>query len=263
RRSRSGTGTQRPSRSHTSISTACGRSRRTSGATSSPTSMARLPSSSGPSMQATGCQLPMSACSSSTSTTASDGSRSAVRTIFAFDTATSIASCSLVRDDEPIDEVRTQARLVLVAADELLRTAGIEPRELDGIVVGIGPGSFTGIRIGLATARGLALGLDLPVAGVSTLRAFAGGRPVIDARRGQVFVARPEELEVAGSRLVGDGALRYRELFEAHGAEVPPGSDPAHLPAAHLLVAFAEEFGPADAVEPLYLRAPDAKAPAA
>ena len=185
-------------------------------------------------------------------------------TIFAFDTATSIATCSLVRDGEPIDEVRTQARLVLLAADELLRAAAVEPHELDGIVIGTGPGSFTGIRIGLATARGLALALDIPTAGVSTLRAFAGGRPVIDARRGEVFtdgpaVGRPEDLEVAGSLLVGDGAVRYRSVFEANGAEIPDDDDPAHLPAAHLLVAHAESFGPADAVAPLYLRAPDAK----
>ena len=172
-----------------------------------------------------------------------------------------------MRGDEPVDEVRTQPRLVLFAADELLRTAGLEPRELDGIVVGTGPGSFTGIRIGLATARGLALGLGCPVAGVSTLYAFGGGRPVIDARRGQVFVegpaiARPEELDVARSRLVGDGALRYRDVFEAHGAEVPPGGDPAHLPAAHLLVRYAEQYGSAETVEPIYVREPDARAPA-
>ena len=187
-----------------------------------------------------------------------------MRTIFAFDTATSVATCSLVRDGEPVEEIRTEARLVLVAADALLHAAGIEPRELDGVVVGTGPGSFTGIRIGLATARGLSLGLGVPVAGVSTLHAFAGGRPVIDARRGEVFttgpwVSRPEELDVAGSRLVGDGAVRYRELFESGGAEVPPDDDPAHLPASHLLVALAESFGPAGAVEPLYLRLPDAK----
>ena len=87
---------------------------------------------------------------------------------------------------------------------------------------------------------------------------------MIDARRGEVFtdgpaVARPEELDVAGRRLVGDGAVRYRELFEAAGAEVPPDDDPAHLPSAALLVARAGAFGPADAIEPLYLRAPDAK----
>ncbi len=187
-----------------------------------------------------------------------------MRTIFAFDTATSVATCSLVRAGEPPEEVRTEARLVLLAADALLRAAGIEPRELDGVVVGTGPGSFTGIRIGLATARGLALGLGVPVAGVSTLRGYASGRPVIDARRGEVFtdgpsVSRPEDVAVDGSRLVGDGAVRYRTLFEARGAEIPPDDDPAHLPASHLLVAFAESFGRAEAVEPIYLRLPDAK----
>ena len=187
-----------------------------------------------------------------------------MRTIFAFDTATSVATCSLVRDGEPPEEVRTEARLVLRAADALMRAAGLEPRDLDGVVVGTGPGSFTGIRIGLATARGLALGLGVPVAGVSTLRAYADGRPVIDARRGEVFtdgpsVSRPEDVAVDGSRLIGDGAVRYRTLFEARGAEIPPDHDPVHLPASHLLVAFAERFGPAEAVEPLYLRLPDAE----
>jgi tRNA threonylcarbamoyl adenosine modification protein YeaZ len=187
-----------------------------------------------------------------------------VTTIFAFDTATSIATCSLLRDGEAVDEVRTEARLVLAAGDQILRAAGLEPHDLDGIVVGTGPGSFTGIRMGIATARGLALALGIPVAGVSTLQAFAGGSPVIDAKRGEVFtqgpsVGPPQDLDVAGSRLVGDGAVRYRGLFEANGAEVPPDDDPAHLPAAHLLAAAAGSFGPADSVLPLYLRAPDAK----
>jgi tRNA threonylcarbamoyladenosine biosynthesis protein TsaB len=187
-----------------------------------------------------------------------------MRTILAFDTATSVATCSLVRDGEPVQERRTEARLVLRAAEELLRAAGIESGELDGLVVGTGPGSFTGIRIGLATARGLALGLGIPVAGVSTLHAFAGGRPVIDARRGEVFiegpsVSRPEEVDIGSERLIGDGAVRYRELFESRGAEVPPDDDPVHLPAAHLLVSHARLFGPAEAVEPLYVRLPDAK----
>jgi tRNA threonylcarbamoyl adenosine modification protein YeaZ len=190
-------------------------------------------------------------------------SRSTVRTIFAFDTATSVATCALVRDGEAVAEVRAEARSVLVAGDGILRSAGLKPRDLDAIVVGTGPGSFTGIRMGLATARGLALALGISVAGVSTLQAYSGGRPVIDARRGEVFtdgpsVGPPEGLDVAGSRLVGDGAIRYRDLFESNGAEVPPDDDPAHLPAAHLLVEHVQSFGPADLVLPLYLRAPDA-----
>jgi len=187
-----------------------------------------------------------------------------VTTIFAFDTATAVTGCALVCDDEVVGERFTDARSVLAAADELTRAAGLAAHELDALVVGTGPGSFTSIRIGLATARGLALALDVPAAGVSTLRAFSRGMPVIDARRGEVFVdgpavARPEQLDVAGRYLVGDGAVRYREVFEAAGAEVPPDDDTVHLPAAQRLIAYADGFGPADAIEPLYVRDPDAR----
>ncbi len=187
-----------------------------------------------------------------------------MRTIFAFDAATSVATCALVQDGDVLGERLTTARGVLAAADELVRDAGLEPRSLDALVVGTGPGSFTSIRMGLATARGLSLALGIPVAGVSTLAAFAGGTPVIDARRGEVFtsgprVARPEELDVAGVRLVGDGAVRYREVFEAAGADVPSDDDDAHVPAARLLVEHVAKFGPAEAVQPVYLRAPDAQ----
>jgi tRNA threonylcarbamoyladenosine biosynthesis protein TsaB len=186
-----------------------------------------------------------------------------VRTIFAFDTATQVTTCALVRDGETLGERLTDARSVLVAADALVRDAGLENDDLDALVVGTGPGSFTSIRIGLATARGIGLALGIPAAGVSTFHAFDGGTPVIDAKRGQVFtpgptVGAPEELEAAGRRLVGDGAVRYRALFEAAGAEIPPDDDPAHLPAARLLAAHATAFGPAEALEPLYVRAPDA-----
>jgi tRNA threonylcarbamoyladenosine biosynthesis protein TsaB len=181
-----------------------------------------------------------------------------VTTIFAFDTATRVTSCALFRDGELAGERLTEARSVLAAAEDLVGDAGI-----DALVVGTGPGSFTSIRIGLATARGLALALGIPAAGVSTFHAFEGGLPVLDAKRGQVFtpgpvVGPPEGLEVEGRRLVGDGAVRYRHLFESAGAEVPPDDEPAHLPAARLLVPHAASFGPAEALEPLYVRAPDA-----
>lgn len=184
-------------------------------------------------------------------------------TIFAFDTATSWATCALVRDGEAIGERLAEPRLLLVAAAELTRSARVGLDEIDALVVGVGPGSFTSIRVGLAAARALSYGLGVPVAGASTLEAFAGGTPVIDAKRGEVFTAgpslsRPEELDVVGLRLVGDGAVRYRALFEAAGGEVPPDDDPAHRPAAALLVAGAGPFGDAEAVEPLYLRPPDA-----
>jgi tRNA threonylcarbamoyladenosine biosynthesis protein TsaB len=190
-----------------------------------------------------------------------------MRTILAFDTATSVTSCALIVDGALVAERATDARSLLAATNDLLDEAGLVAADLDGLVVGTGPGSFTSIRMGLATARGLGFALALPVAGVSTLLGYAGGDPVIDAKRGEVFatgpvVARPEELEVTGRRLVGDGAVRYRAVFEAAGAEIPPDDDPAHSPHAHLLVAHAGAFGPAQSVEPSYLRQPDATAKA-
>jgi tRNA threonylcarbamoyladenosine biosynthesis protein TsaB len=187
--------------------------------------------------------------------------------ILAFDTATRVATSALVRDGEVLGERVATAVTVLADVDELLREAGMEPGDLGGVVVGTGPGSFTGVRIGVATARGLALALGIPLAGVSTLDALSAGAPgalpVIDARRREVFVplrpAAPEELEVDGVLCVGDGAVRYREVLERHGAEIPPDDDERHLPHARHHAALARDFGPPGAVEPLYLRVPDAE----
>jgi tRNA threonylcarbamoyladenosine biosynthesis protein TsaB len=191
----------------------------------------------------------------------------------AFDTATGAATSALVRDGDVLGERTGRAGEVLADADELLRGAGLEPRDLDRIAVGVGPGSFTGVRIGLAAARGLALALELPVAGVSTLEALAAGAPgavpVIDARRGEVFVLRsghvrclaPDVLPVdAGGTYVGDGAVRYRDTIEAAGGLVPPDDDERHLPRARFHAALAGAGGPAELVEPVYVRAPDAQA---
>ena len=135
---------------------------------------------------------------------------------------------------------------------------------IERIVVGRGPGSFTSIRIGLAMARSLALSLGVPVAGVSTLDGYADATPVIDARRGEIFttgprVCSPAELEVSDRVLVGDGAVRYRELFEQRGATVPPDDDVVHLPDPALLASRAGRFGAAGGVLPLYVREPDAR----
>jgi tRNA threonylcarbamoyladenosine biosynthesis protein TsaB len=173
--------------------------------------------------------------------------------ILAFDTATSSgAVCALSTGGRAR---RANASGLLAAIDELVT----DPSQLEGIVVGRGPGSFTSIRIGLATARSLAETLGIPLTGAGTLDAYAGGMPVIDARRGEVFVPGPtvcvpEELDVAGKTLVGDGAIRYRELFEARGATIPPDDDDAHVPDPLLLVEHA-----ADDADPIYVRQPDAK----
>jgi len=187
----------------------------------------------------------------------------------AFDTATRAATAALVRDGEVLGERVSRAVTVLADADELLHESGIERAELTGLVVGTGPGSFTGLRLGLATVRGLALALDLPVAGVSTLDALAAGAPgalpVVDGGRREVFtlvdgepaVCAPQDVRAA--LCVGDGAVRYRSVLEANGVEVPPDDDERHLPRARFHVQLAREFGPADEVEPLYLRLPDAE----
>jgi tRNA threonylcarbamoyl adenosine modification protein YeaZ len=187
--------------------------------------------------------------------------------ILAFDTATDVATSALVGDGEVLGERTSRAVTLLEDVDALLRQAGMHTRDVEALAVGIGPGSFTGVRIGLSTARGLALALDIPVAGISTLAALAAGAPgavaVIDARRREVFVpgsvVAPGELDVeAGRTYVGNGAVRYRDLLEAAGAEIPPDGDERHLPRARFHAQLARDFGPAEQVEPLYLRLPDA-----
>jgi tRNA threonylcarbamoyladenosine biosynthesis protein TsaB len=190
--------------------------------------------------------------------------------ILAFDTATDVATTALVSDGEVLGERTSRAVTVLEDIDALLRQAGAHTRELAGLAVGIGPGSFTGVRIGLATARGLALALGVPVAGVSTLDALAAGAPgavpVVDARRGEVFVLQgearvlpPDQLGLpSGTVCVGSGAVRYRSVLEAAGAEVPPDEDERHVPRARFHAQLARDFGPVEAVEPMYLRVPDA-----
>jgi tRNA threonylcarbamoyladenosine biosynthesis protein TsaB len=188
--------------------------------------------------------------------------------ILAFDTATEVATSALVDDGEVLGERVSRAVTLLEDVDALLRQAGAHAGDVDAIAVGLGPGSFTGTRIGLATARGLALSLDWPAAGVSTLDALAAGAPgalpVVDARRREVFVPgpsalAPEDLEFEpGTTCVGDGARRYRAVLEEKGATVPPDDDDRHLPRARFHAALARDFGPADRLEPIYVRVPDA-----
>ena len=190
----------------------------------------------------------------------------------AFDTATDVATAALVRGGTVLGERRSRAVRILADVEGLLADGGVARSDVRRLVVGTGPGSYTGLRMGLVTARTLALALDVPVAGVSTLAALAAGAPgatpVLDARRREVFtlvanepsVLSPDDLRVrSGDTYVGDGALRYRDSIEGRGGIVPPDEDDAHVPWARHHAALAAEFGPAERVEPLYLRVPDAE----
>ena len=191
------------------------------------------------------------------------------------DCATTRAVCGLVRDGRELAFASAEgghaAQRALVLADEALARAGCEAADLTRVVCGCGPGSFTGLRIGIATARGLALGLGIPCVGVSTLAALAAGAPgalaLIDARRGELFALGADGLAAVeqpgdvvaritpGTLCVGDGARRYRTLLAAAGAEVPPDEDVRHAPGAAALAALATGA----AAEPVYVRRPDAE----
>jgi tRNA threonylcarbamoyladenosine biosynthesis protein TsaB len=165
--------------------------------------------------------------------------------------------------------------------------------EVDRIAVGLGPGSFVGIRIGIATARGLAASTGLPVTGVCTLDALGRAAresagpdqiclAVLDARRGEAFaalyapdgvriwgpfVAAPAELAERVGTLpqpllaAGSGAVRFRDELASRDVEVPGDADPVHRVAArHVCVlAEADDGGDGNRLEPIYLRPPDAQ----
>jgi tRNA threonylcarbamoyladenosine biosynthesis protein TsaB len=222
--------------------------------------------------------------------------------VLGFDTATSATTVALTRDGEPLEarddppagERPRHTAQLLALARELLDRAGLAFGDVDLLGVGTGPGSFTGLRIGVATARALALATGAPVAGVSTLHALAAAveaepgtlvLPVVDARRGeafaagwrdgeQVFEARamsPDELVElaagAGARsrrpwlAVGDGAVRFAELLAQAGVTVPEPGSPAHRVSAVTVCRLATNAEPAPhrAVVPDYLRLPDAE----
>ncbi|CAN5223828.1 tRNA (adenosine(37)-N6)-threonylcarbamoyltransferase complex dimerization subunit type 1 TsaB [soil metagenome] len=187
--------------------------------------------------------------------------------VLAFDTANDVATSALVEDGSVVGERVSVPRTVLADADALLRAGRRMPSDLEAVVVGTGPGSFTSTRIGIALARGLAFSLEIPLAGVSTLDALAAAAPealpVVDARRREVFVPGPRAVPPAalelerGTLCIGSGAVRYRETLEALGAVVPPDEDPRHVPWARLHAALAEDFEAPEAVTPIYVRVPD------
>lgn len=207
--------------------------------------------------------------------------------LLAFDTATPSTVVALsgreLRHDTAPGERPGYAAQLLALATQLLDEAQLTFAELDRIAVGIGPGTFTGLRIGVATARALAQGSGAELVGVSTLRVLAAnaeGRPVLavlDARRGEAFVAEYEgETEVRppaavtpetlanlarpGLLAVGDGSVRFRDVLEPAGVEIPADGSPLHRVSALALARLARtQAAVSESVTPEYLRLPDAE----
>lgn len=207
--------------------------------------------------------------------------------VLAIDTALETCSAALAdagrvlaRRSEPMARGHQERLAPLVA--ELMAEAGIGFDALDRIGVTVGPGSFTGLRVGLAFAKGLGLALDRPVVGIGTLQAMGAGSRgfaavALDARREQVYLqpfrdgrplAGPQALGVAAAAamlididaagpavLIGSGAALLADAFPGAEQRAAAGADPAVLAA---LAAAAEPSPP----RPIYLRAPDAKLPA-
>lgn len=220
--------------------------------------------------------------------------------VLGLDTSTAATAVCVLHDGRAFEHTPRPADLLgrprhgeelMPAVHRSMAGAGIDFEDLDAIAVGVGPGAYTGLRIGVATARALghAAGVPLrPVATPAALAANVDDRPalaLLDARRGEVFASlwdggearwpvftcAPDELarrvesglptDISKPLAIGDGALRSRHALEAVGIEVPPDESLLHVVrAVHIcgLAAGAPALPPA-AVTPDYMRDPDAK----
>jgi tRNA threonylcarbamoyladenosine biosynthesis protein TsaB len=208
--------------------------------------------------------------------------------ILALDASTPLTTVALACENgrEVLAEVSVTARgaseALLPAIHAALALAAENLGSVERVLAGVGPGTFTGIRIAAATARALSAGTGISLSKNSTLAALAAPAlscsgdvlAVLDARRGQVFArrfsedgpttgiycVRPEEMSVEGGPLVvGDGALRYREDLSSLG-RIPPEDSPLHRVTAvgHIISADLAPVNPEDLV-PIYVREPDAE----
>jgi tRNA threonylcarbamoyl adenosine modification protein YeaZ len=212
--------------------------------------------------------------------------------VVVIDTSTPAVTAALIRvDPDPTlvaqrrsVDARAHGELLAPAIDAVLAEAGVGPADLRAVVAGVGPGPFTGLRIGLVTAAALSQALSIPAYGVCSLDgigASTGGTAVVatDARRKEVYwalyrdgarltdpaVNRPADVAeaLAGEPVdaaVGDGALRYADVLPWPVAPEPRYPDAVAL--ARIAAPRVRASGPGDGLTPLYLRRPDAAEPA-
>lgn len=219
--------------------------------------------------------------------------------LLTIDTSTTAFSVALTCDGALVAEYllnqdRTHGRRLYDGVDAVLQGAGLTVMDLDGFGIALGPGSFTGLRVGVATVKGLALATGKPVAGFSSLAMLAMNLPwselpvcpMFDARKNEVYAALfqcqglptqmiaetvipPAEFLTRITKptiFIGEGAMRYRELIEARCGEnalfPPPG---VNVPRASSGAHLAEDFfrqgktAPLAAISPVYIRPSEAE----
>jgi tRNA threonylcarbamoyladenosine biosynthesis protein TsaB len=211
--------------------------------------------------------------------------------ILSIETSTDICSVAVLNNEEVLNETSLKVKTghsgtILYLIDEVLRQSGLKKKDINLIAAGLGPGSFTGIRIGIATAKGLALALDCKILGVSTLDAVAANAPetdhhimpVLDARKGEIFCAiyggdrlrlsppvniEPSRVEgmIAGPTLfIGNAIALYDKVFRRNlGSLYKAAHKDLWYPKASVIGRLA--LNPAVAVNeinPVYVRASDA-----
>ena len=207
--------------------------------------------------------------------------------LLAIDTSTESCSAALLCGQRMLERSelapRRHAELILPMIDSLLGEAGLSRRSLHGIAVGRGPGAFTGVRLGISVAQGLALGLDIPVVPVSSLAALALDAPaeatailaVIDARMGEIYagafrrggdglvvplmdemVGRASECTFPQGKhwdVVGTGWSAYHDALAARLSAPPRFADGARYPQAHAIARLAlPQFEAGQGVSPEY-----------
>lgn len=232
------------------------------------------------------------------------GGKGLIVLVLAIDSATKVGSVALVNDhavegEYTLSVQRTHAERLMPAIERVMADAGRKPLDVGAVVVGTGPGSFTGLRIAISTAKGLSLATGCPVVGVSTLDAMAWGLagfgglicPMLDARRGEVYtalytaeehdvarrsdylavplgdlVSRIQQISLARVCFSGDAArLHHDKLLELFGERaVFPGDAHSVLRGSWLVEAArqrldAGDFDDVAALAPLYVRPPEAE----
>jgi tRNA threonylcarbamoyladenosine biosynthesis protein TsaB len=219
--------------------------------------------------------------------------------LLAVESATLSGGVALLDGDRLLGEITlniaiTHSERLMSAVDRLLADCGLAPADLDGLAVSVGPGSFTGLRVGIATVKALAMALELPVAAVPTLDALASRLPfadapvcpILDARKGEVYLslyrwrdggmarewdylALPPELAAARLDapviLLGDGIEACRPWLDRLGADARVTPAAQRMPSAAAVAglgraALSAGAGvSADSLAPLYLRSSEAE----